>query len=164
MYIVLDVYGKTNTHLSKKLPILHKNVSKYKWNVKQTDFIPVLIMNVDKCFPYCTYIYYWHIFTLKFLLPRRLHVSWTGWIYISYNTMFQCYDCMYTGVVLMYSEKQFSMLTHSIRDSETSIDFVQGPPGSRRERVNTSLPFLSRPPKVEVRIRDPNVVRPSQML
>ena len=27
-------------------------------------------------------------------------------------------------------------LTRSIRDSETSIDFVQGPPGSRRERVN----------------------------
>ena len=25
-------------------------------------------------------------------------------------------------------------LTHSIRDSETFIDFVQGPPGSRRER------------------------------
>ena len=28
------------------------------------------------------------------------------------------------------------ILTCSIRDSETSIDFVQGPPGSRRERVN----------------------------
>ena len=28
------------------------------------------------------------------------------------------------------------VLTRSIRDSETSIDFVQGPPGSRRERVN----------------------------
>ena len=27
-------------------------------------------------------------------------------------------------------------LTRSIRDYETSIDFVQGPPGSRRERVN----------------------------
>ena len=27
-------------------------------------------------------------------------------------------------------------LTHSIRDSETSIDFVQGPPGSRSEWVN----------------------------
>ena len=27
------------------------------------------------------------------------------------------------------------VLTRSIRDSETSIDFVQGPPGSRRERV-----------------------------
>ena len=27
------------------------------------------------------------------------------------------------------------MLTRSLRDSETSIDFVQGPPGSRRERV-----------------------------
>ena len=27
------------------------------------------------------------------------------------------------------------LLTRSIRDSETSIDFVQGPPGSRRERV-----------------------------
>ena len=31
-------------------------------------------------------------------------------------------------------------LTRSIRDFETSIDFVQGPPGSRRERVKiTSL-------------------------
>ena len=29
-------------------------------------------------------------------------------------------------------------LTHYIRDSETSIDFVQGPPGSRRERVNNA--------------------------
>ena len=28
------------------------------------------------------------------------------------------------------------VLTRSIRDSEISIDFVQGPPGSRRERVN----------------------------
>ena len=27
------------------------------------------------------------------------------------------------------------LLTRSIRDSGTSIDFVQGPPGSRRERV-----------------------------
>ena len=27
------------------------------------------------------------------------------------------------------------ILTHSIRDSETSIDIVHGPPGSRRERV-----------------------------
>ena len=27
-------------------------------------------------------------------------------------------------------------LTRSIRDSETYIDFVQGPPGSRRKRVN----------------------------
>ena len=29
------------------------------------------------------------------------------------------------------------ILTRSIRDSETSIDFVQGPPGSRREWVKT---------------------------
>ena len=29
-----------------------------------------------------------------------------------------------------------NQLTRSIRDSETSIDFVQGPAGSRRERVN----------------------------
>ena len=28
------------------------------------------------------------------------------------------------------------VLTHSIQDSETSIDFVQGPPCSRRERVD----------------------------
>ena len=33
-------------------------------------------------------------------------------------------------------------LTRSIRDSKTSIDFVQGPPGSRRERVN-SVNFLT---------------------
>ena len=30
-----------------------------------------------------------------------------------------------------------SILTRSIRDSETSIDFVQGPPGSRKERVKS---------------------------
>ena len=29
------------------------------------------------------------------------------------------------------------VLTRSIRDSETSIDFLQGPPGSRRERVKS---------------------------
>ena len=33
----------------------------------------------------------------------------------------------------------FIQLTRSIRDSETSIDFVQGPPGSRRERVNVMM-------------------------
>ena len=33
-----------------------------------------------------------------------------------------------------------TLLTRSIRDSETSIDFVQGPPGSRRERVKCSTP------------------------
>ena len=40
---------------------------------------------------------------------------------------------------LFYTHTAYSLallLTHSIRDSETSIDFVQGPPGSRRERVN----------------------------
>ena len=30
-------------------------------------------------------------------------------------------------------------LTRSIRDSETAIDFVQGPPGSRTERVKTEI-------------------------
>ena len=32
-----------------------------------------------------------------------------------------------------------SSLTRSIRNSETSIDFVQGTPGSRRERVKKEL-------------------------
>ena len=31
-----------------------------------------------------------------------------------------------------------ALLTRSIRDSETSTDFVQGPPGSRRERVKST--------------------------
>ena len=31
------------------------------------------------------------------------------------------------------------VLNRSIRDSETFIDFVQGPPGSRRERVKAFL-------------------------
>ena len=31
------------------------------------------------------------------------------------------------------------LLTRSIQDSETSIDFVQGSPGSRRERVNQNF-------------------------
>ena len=35
--------------------------------------------------------------------------------------------------------RNMAALTRSIRDSETSIDFVQGPPGARRERVNTIL-------------------------
>ena len=34
------------------------------------------------------------------------------------------------------------ILTHSVPDSETSIDFVQGPPGSRRERVKEVAGFL----------------------
>ena len=33
-------------------------------------------------------------------------------------------------------------LTCSIRDSETSVDFVQGPPGSRRERVKPAFLFF----------------------
>ena len=33
------------------------------------------------------------------------------------------------------------VLTRSIRDSETSIDFVQGPPGSCRERVKSMAVF-----------------------
>ena len=33
-------------------------------------------------------------------------------------------------------------LTRSIQDSETSIDFVQGPPGSRRERVKWFVVIL----------------------
>ena len=33
-------------------------------------------------------------------------------------------------------QKGRKAVTRSIRDSETSIDFIQGPPGSRRERVN----------------------------
>ena len=35
----------------------------------------------------------------------------------------------------------FVILTRSIRDSETSIDFVQGPPGSRRELGKNVLLF-----------------------
>ena len=35
----------------------------------------------------------------------------------------------------MQEVNMLGKLTRSIRDSETSIDFVQGPPGSRRERV-----------------------------
>ena len=31
------------------------------------------------------------------------------------------------------------VLTRSMRDSETSIGFVQGPPGSRRERVKSPV-------------------------
>ena len=34
-------------------------------------------------------------------------------------------------------EEKEIQLTRSIRDSESSIDFVQGPPGSHRERVKT---------------------------
>ena len=36
----------------------------------------------------------------------------------------------------------FAYLTRSIQDSETSIDFVQGPPGSRREWVKYKLVSL----------------------
>ena len=42
--------------------------------------------------------------------------------------------------IIHYNQRH--CLTRSIRDSETSIDFVQGPPGSRRERVNiVEAPF-----------------------
>ena len=37
------------------------------------------------------------------------------------------------------------MLTRSIRDSESSIDFVQGPPGSRWERVNKLENYINIP-------------------
>ena len=36
-----------------------------------------------------------------------------------------------------------TLLTRSIRDSESSIDFVQGPPGSRRERVKKKLKTMT---------------------
>ena len=39
---------------------------------------------------------------------------------------------------------QVITLTRSIRDSETSIDFVQGPPGSRRERVNSVILIIDK--------------------
>ena len=43
----------------------------------------------------------------------------------------------------MQAKQTFSdpraLLTRSIQDSETSIDFAQGTPGSRRERVNLIL-------------------------
>ena len=42
-------------------------------------------------------------------------------------------------VVLSIYSMIHLMLTRSIQDSETSIDFVQGPPGSRRERVNPMI-------------------------
>ena len=50
-------------------------------------------------------------------------------IYAQYNL--HCITCK------KWSQASPTFLTHSIRDSETSIDFVQGPPGSRRERVKT---------------------------
>ena len=42
----------------------------------------------------------------------------------------------FVNVILMCLNFCITLLTRSTRDSETSIDFVQGPPGSRRERVN----------------------------
>ena len=44
------------------------------------------------------------------------------------------YGIKYFNDILKSS--QGKALTHTGRDSETSIDFVQGPPGPRRERVN----------------------------
>ena len=43
--------------------------------------------------------------------------------------------CDYWQNTLKVLELNTFHLTRSIQDSETSIDFVQGPPGSRRERV-----------------------------
>ena len=42
--------------------------------------------------------------------------------------------------MIQYTES--NKLTRSIRDSETSIDFVQGPPSSWRERVKKDLLIL----------------------
>ena len=46
----------------------------------------------------------------------------------------------------MYTTCTSIHLTRSIRDSETSIDFVQGPPGSRRERVKHYRQWLTLDP------------------
>ena len=43
---------------------------------------------------------------------------------------------MHSIGLLTTVDRKSRSLTRSIRDSETSIDLVQGPPGSRRERVN----------------------------
>ena len=41
-------------------------------------------------------------------------------------------------VTLIYKQNPLeTMLTRSIQNSETSINFVQGPPGSRREQVKS---------------------------
>ena len=44
-------------------------------------------------------------------------------------------------------------LTRSIRDSETSIDFVQGPPGSRRERVKRRALYYFQYPHSDLQIK-----------
>ena len=41
-------------------------------------------------------------------------------------------------------------ITRSIRDSETSIDFVQGSPGSHRERVKKTMPVVQSNPNSPV--------------
>ena len=43
----------------------------------------------------------------------------------------------------LYLVKQKFILTRSIRDSQTSIDFVQGSPGSRKERVKELIEWFS---------------------
>ena len=48
----------------------------------------------------------------------------------------QIHDLFFKRKNIYILRNKITYLTRSMRDSETSIDFVQGSPGSRRERVN----------------------------
>ena len=49
---------------------------------------------------------------------------------------------MYTQTATKKSQRNQTVLTRSLQDSEISIDFVQGPPSSRREWVNNHLTII----------------------
>ena len=55
--------------------------------------------------------------------------------YVNYMYSNKEIECVLKINPFRTNTPKYLFLTRSIQDSETSIDFVQGPPGSRRERV-----------------------------
>ena len=88
-----------------------------------------------KCFKMgktCKYHTNW----AKHLLKKCIDICWYGDMILpvwAKNQKFSKFQNIVNPTALHINRQ---ILTRSIRDSETSIDFVQGPPGSLRERVN----------------------------
>jgi len=69
--------------------------------------------------------------------------SWTFIIHEWYTFRQSVLCIFYNECMQQIGQISWRNLTRSLRDSEISVDFVQGPSGSRKERISVS-PFNSR--------------------
>ena len=76
----------------------------------------------------------------SYTLTPCMRLSWN--LFLTLSSKFQGQLAWRSPSVLFFppvGDNISHALIRSIRHSETSIDFVQGPPGSRRERINNFL-------------------------